>query len=41
MSITPEQIMNLLNYGGFANGVGEWRPSRDGSFGTYHVEGTV
>ena len=35
--ITPEQIMNLLNYGGFANGVGEWRPSRDGSFGTFHV----
>ena len=37
-AITPEQIMNLLNYGGFANGVGEWRPSRDGSFGTFHVE---
>lgn len=36
-AITPEQIMNLLNYGGFANGVGEWRPSRDGSFGTFHV----
>lgn len=37
-AITPEQIMNLLNYGGFANGVGEWRPSKDGSFGTFHVE---
>lgn len=37
-AITPEQIINLMNYGGFANGVGEWRPSRDGSFGTFHVE---
>lgn len=37
-AISPEQIANLLNYGGFANGVGEWRPSKDGSFGTFHVE---
>lgn len=37
-AISPEQIMNLLNYGGFSNGVGEWRPSRDGSFGTFHCE---
>lgn len=37
-AITPEQILNLLNYGGFANGVGEWRPAKDGSFGTFHVE---
>ena len=37
-AISAEQIVNLLNYGGFANGVGEWRPSRDGSFGTFHVE---
>ena len=37
-SITPEQIANMLNYGGFSCGVGEWRPSRDGSFGTFHVE---
>ena len=37
-AISREQIINLLNYGGFANGVGEWRPSRDGSFGTFHCE---
>ena len=37
-AISREQIMNLLNYGGFSNGVGEWRPSRDGSFGTFHCE---
>lgn len=37
-AISPEQILNLLNYGGFSNGVGEWRPSRDGAFGTFHCE---
>lgn len=36
--ITLEQIINLFRLGGFSNGVGEWRPSRDGSFGTFHVE---
>ncbi len=37
-AMSIEQIVNLLNLGGFANGVGEWRPSKDGSFGTFHVE---
>lgn len=36
-AISAEQIVNLLNLGGFSNGVGEWRPSKDGSFGTFHV----
>ena len=36
--MSAEQIVNLLNMGGFANGVGEWRPARDGSFGTFHVK---
>ena len=35
--MSAEQIVNLINLGGFANGVGEWRPSKDGSFGTFHV----
>ena len=37
-AISVEQITNVLNIGGFAVGVGEWRPAKDGSFGTYHVE---
>lgn len=37
-TITPSQIVNLFRLGGFANGVGEWRPSRAGNFGTFHVE---
>lgn len=37
-SMTLEQIINCINAGGFACGIGEWRPEKDGSFGTYHVE---
>lgn len=36
-AISVEQIMNLLNVGGFACGVGEWRPGKDGSYGMFHV----
>ena len=36
--ISAEQIINLFRLGGFANGVGDWRPAKDGSFGTFHVE---
>lgn len=32
-----EQILNLLNTGGFAQGVGEWRPEKGGSFGMFHI----
>lgn len=36
--LTMEQIVNLFNIGGFAIGVGEWRPQRDGSYGMFHVK---
>lgn len=36
--LSAEQIANLFNTAGFAVGVGEWRPQRDGSFGMFHVE---
>lgn len=32
-----EQIVNIINAGGFVCGIGEWRPERDGQFGSYHV----
>lgn len=38
--ISPAQIMNLFNTAGFAIGVGDWRPQRDGIYGMFHVEGT-
>jgi len=36
--ITPEQIINLYNIAGFAVGVGEWRPERNGQFGMFEIE---
>ena len=35
--LSDEQIVNLFNTAGFAIGVGEWRPQRDGSYGMFHV----
>jgi hypothetical protein len=37
--ISAEQIANLLNTAGFAIGIGEWRPERNGSYGRFHVGG--
>lgn len=36
--MSAEQIINLFNLGGFATGVGEWRPEKGGSYGMFHVE---
>lgn len=36
--MTLEQIVNVLNAGGYTCGIGEWRPERDGSNGRYHIE---
>lgn len=35
--ITPEQIAHLFNTAGFAVGVGEHRPQKDGMWGMFHV----
>ena len=35
---TLEQIINIINAGGYVCGVGEWRPERDGQYGMFHVE---
>lgn len=37
--LSPEQIVNLLNIAGFAVGVGEHRPEKDGPYGRFHVVG--
>ena len=34
-----EQIVNIINAGGYVCGVGEWRPERDGQYGMFHVAG--
>ena len=35
--LSPSQILNLFNSAGFAVGVGEWRPEKDGMSGMFHV----
>lgn len=37
---TLEQIINIINAGGYVCGVGEWRPERDGQYGMFHVAST-
>lgn len=32
-----ENILNILNAGGYICGVGEWRPEKDGQYGMFHV----
>lgn len=37
-ALSAEEIINCINAGGFACGIGEWRPERDGDYGRFHVE---
>lgn len=36
--LTLEQILNIINAGGYSCGLGEWRAEKDGIFGRYHIE---
>jgi hypothetical protein len=33
-----DQIIQYINYGGFAVGIGDWRPEKGGNFGMFHVK---
>lgn len=37
-ALTLEQILNIINAGGYSCGLGEWRAEKDGIFGRYHIE---
>ena len=36
--VTPEHLVNMFQAAGFGCGIGEWRPERNGEFGTFHVK---
>jgi hypothetical protein len=36
-AISPEQVISLFDLAGFAVGIGDWRPQRNGPFGRFHV----
>lgn len=37
-ALTRESVLSLIDAGGMGVGVGEWRPERDGDFGTYRID---
>lgn len=39
-SLTRDSVLSLIDAGGLGTGVGEWRPERDGDFGTYRIDPT-
>lgn len=38
--LTRNSVLSLIDAGGMGVGVGEWRPERDGDFGTYRIDPT-
>lgn len=34
---SAEQVLNIFNTAGFAVGIGEWRPEKNGQFGRFHI----
>jgi hypothetical protein len=37
-ALTKGSVLSLIDAGGMGVGVGEWRPEKDGDFGTYRVD---
>jgi hypothetical protein len=33
-----DQIISMINAGGYMCGIGEWRPEKDGQYGMFHVQ---
>lgn len=39
-ALMRESVLSLIDAGGMGVGVGEWRPEKDGDFGTYRIDPT-
>lgn len=39
-ALTRSSVLSLIDAGGMGVGVGEWRPEKDGDFGTYQIDPT-
>lgn len=39
-TLTRSSVLSLIDAGGMGCGVGEWRPEKDGDFGTYRIDPT-
>jgi hypothetical protein len=39
-ALTASSVLSLIEAGGMGTGVGEWRPEKDGDFGTYQIDPT-
>jgi|tagenome__1003787_1003787.scaffolds.fasta_scaffold20333843_2 hypothetical protein len=39
-ALDSDSVLSLISAGGLAIGVGEWRPEKDGQFGTYRLDNT-
>lgn len=39
-ALSRGSVLSLVDAGGLGVGVGEWRPERNGDFGTYQIDGT-
>ena len=39
-ALTRDSVLSLIEGGGMGVGVGEWRPEKDGDFGTYAIDRT-
>lgn len=39
-ALTRSSVLSLIDAGGMGVGVGEWRPEKDGDFGTYRIDDT-
>lgn len=37
-AITRSSVLSLIDAGGMAVGIGEWRPEKNGDFGTYQID---